>query len=443
MTENFKKHLIITIDVEAGPHLQSADHVDRLIWGKFGDQELGIGRMMEIAERYGCKLTFFLDYCETLQYPGAFEKVSRYISEHGHDIQLHAHTQFLTEAFWKQRGLRPFYSGLDQYSKEHAAALMGFLADCALNSAGKPAIAFRGGAFRYNRAVLDAMTQFGIGLSFNYNIKTPWQVNNERNRGIFRWSNGVVEVPMSYINLRNKMREFEFSSTSSIDFSDQALVRDYTGQFFSEFGSSAVLVMLLHSWSFLYREKKGQSGFYYECKGPGLAQIFEQFLASLGNDIRVITASELHALIKDGVLAVKESRSIEEVDSINQRIKAIVAANVPARQTVAVISKGDDDLLDLAGRQGWHFPRAQNGSYAGYHPAHDAEAISQLAAVKAEGAQFLIIPAHSFWWLDYYKGFGQYLDSHYGRMYSDEDCLIYRLVSPQHPPDPASAQVPA
>jgi len=314
------KHLIITIDVEAGPHLQSADHVDRLIWGKFGDQRLGIGRMMEIAERCGRKLTFFLDYCETLRYPGAFEEISRYISEHGHDIQLHAHTQFLTDTFWKQRGLGPIRVGLDQYSKQHAVVLMDFLTNCAVSMGGKPAVAFRGGAFRYNRSILDAMAQFRIPLSFNYNIKTPWQSNNELNRGIFRWSNGVVEVPMSYTNIRNKMREFEFSSTSSTDFGDRGLVRDYMEQFYAEFGGHGVLVMLLHSWSFLYREKKDEKAFHYEFKGQQLAESFEHFLGNLGDDVRVITASELDGLIKDGVLKINDCRSTEEVDSMNPRI---------------------------------------------------------------------------------------------------------------------------
>lgn len=315
MTIAPKKSLIITIDVEAGPHLQSADHVDRLIWGKFGEHRLGIGRMMEIAERFGQKLTFFLDYCETLRWPGEFERISRVISERGHDIQLHAHTQFLTDVFWKERGLGPISCGMDQYPEQHAAILMEFLASCALTMAGKPAVAFRGGAFRYNRSILEAMGRCRIPLSFNYNIKTPSQCNNDRNRGVFRWSNGIIEVPMSYTNIRNKVREFEFSSTSSTDFADHDLVRDYMQQFFAEFGSHAVLVMLLHSWSFLYRVNQEKGGFHYEFKGHKLAETFERFLGSLPDDVRLITASELNQMIKDGAFSVEESRSVVEVDS--------------------------------------------------------------------------------------------------------------------------------
>lgn len=48
-----KKRVVISIDVEASPNVQSEAHVDRLIWGKFGGEEVGIRRMMEVADRYG------------------------------------------------------------------------------------------------------------------------------------------------------------------------------------------------------------------------------------------------------------------------------------------------------------------------------------------------------------------------------------------------------
>ena len=35
---------------------------------------------------------------------------------------------------------------------------------------------------------------------------------------------------------------------------------------------------------------------------------------------------------------------------------------------MAVISKGDEALLNLDGRKAWHFPQDEQGSYLGYHP---------------------------------------------------------------------------
>jgi hypothetical protein len=311
-----KKYLIITIDVEAGPHLQSASHVDRLIWGRFGEHHLGIGRMMEIAERLGQRLSFFVDYCETLQYPGEFERISNHIIDHGHDLQLHAHTQFLTDAFWTERGLTPARTGLERYDNAHANVLMECLVHWAMTlGGGHRPVAFRGGAFRYNRSILEAMMRQQLSLSFNYNIKTPYQVNNKHNLGLFRWSNGVIEVPMGYVDIRGRIREFEFSSTSATDFGDQSLVREYMDTYYAQFGESSVLVMLMHSWSFLYRQMKGQGGFFYEYKDHQLEANFQNFLSNLLGDVKVITASDLHLLTTGGRIRVGAGRDVSSVDA--------------------------------------------------------------------------------------------------------------------------------
>jgi hypothetical protein len=314
MPGQFRKRLVITIDVEAGPHLQSGDYVDRLVWGRFGAQPVGIGRMMEIADRLGKRLTFFVDFCEVLKYPGEFAHITRHILDHGHDLQLHAHTQFLTDAFWTQRGLPPIRLSLDRYDQAHANALMEFLVQSATSMGGRHPVAFRGGAFRYNRWILEAMVQHQVPLSFNYNLKTPHQSNNHHNVGLFRWSNGIIEVPMSYAEVRDKLREFEFSSTSATDFGDRDLVRDYMDKYYSEFGRNGILVMLMHSWSFLNRKKRGQNDFYYEYLDQNLAGNFERFLGSLPNDTDIITASELHEQVRQGTVSPGLSRSTAELN---------------------------------------------------------------------------------------------------------------------------------
>ena len=67
---------------------------------------------------------------------------------------------------------------------------------------------------------------------------------------------------------------------------------------------------------------------------------------------------------------------------------------------VVVISKGDDALLEWAGRRGWHFPQDATGGYAGYYPANGRNAIVHLEVLRARGARYLVLPATSAWWLD-------------------------------------------
>ena len=107
------------------------------------------------------------------------------------------------------------------------------------------------------------------------------------------------------------------------------------------------------------------------------------------------------------------------------------SAQLPAGATVAVISKGDEALLQLGSQNGWHFPQTDDGCYANLYPAADADAVAHLEKVRGRGARFLIIPKPAFWWLEHYKGFKQHLDKHCRlALRSDDTCLIYDLEPP-------------
>jgi hypothetical protein len=113
------------------------------------------------------------------------------------------------------------------------------------------------------------------------------------------------------------------------------------------------------------------------------------------------------------------------------QIREAARSILPSEATVIVVSKGDDELLELDGRQGWHFPQNENGVYAGYYPKDSAQAIAHLEELREKGAEFLLFPGTALWWLVRYEDFGQHLDSHYTRLWSDDTCVIYRLSKPQ------------
>ena len=66
-------------------------------------------------------------------------------------------------------------------------------------------------------------------------------------------------------------------------------------------------------------------------------------------------------------------------------IRDVVDAQVPAGETVAVVSRGDDELLELGAHTAWHFPQDEDGAYVGYHPHDSAEAITHLEALRSAG----------------------------------------------------------
>ena len=109
-------------------------------------------------------------------------------------------------------------------------------------------------------------------------------------------------------------------------------------------------------------------------------------------------------------------------------IKDLVPLTVPAARTVLVISRGDDELVDLRGRDAWHFPRAVNGKFAGCYPANSYEAIAHLEQLRSQGAQYLLVPSTSFWWLEFYTDLTAHLQRKYHIVaFVENICLMYRL----------------
>jgi hypothetical protein len=113
---------------------------------------------------------------------------------------------------------------------------------------------------------------------------------------------------------------------------------------------------------------------------------------------------------------------------LTHAIRELVQSMLPAGAIVAVISRGDDQLLSLGDRVGWHFPQDPGGQYTGYHPADSTAAIAHLEDVRERGADFLLIPSTALWWLDHYVGLRDHLEANYRLVVNREDvCLVFQL----------------
>jgi hypothetical protein len=84
-------------------------------------------------------------------------------------------------------------------------------------------------------------------------------------------------------------------------------------------------------------------------------------------------------------------------------------------------------LVALPARRGWHFPRGEKGRYAGYYPADSEAAVAHLEDLRALGAEYLVIPSTSFWWLDYYDGLADHLEEHYEAVAHTDTAVVYAL----------------
>jgi GT2 family glycosyltransferase len=104
-----------------------------------------------------------------------------------------------------------------------------------------------------------------------------------------------------------------------------------------------------------------------------------------------------------------------------RRLRATLAATIPAGAVVLVVSCGDDELLDVPLMTALHFPYAPDGKYAGYYPSDGIEAVHALcAATTSIGARYLVIPHFAAWWLTFYPELGRHLHES-ARLVFDED----------------------
>lgn len=100
----------------------------------------------------------------------------------------------------------------------------------------------------------------------------------------------------------------------------------------------------------------------------------------------------------------------------------------PQDTAVAVVSRGDDALLQLGGRRAWHFPCAEDGSYLGYYPETGAEAIAHLQELMSRGVEYFVLPSTAFWWLEHYPELNRHLRESCQMVAGEEAGLVFALT---------------
>jgi glycosyltransferase involved in cell wall biosynthesis len=71
---------------------------------------------------------------------------------------------------------------------------------------------------------------------------------------------------------------------------------------------------------------------------------------------------------------------------------------------------------------------SHGGEHNGDRPRNSDEVIDYLEAIRAEGAQYLLLPATAFWWLDQYQKFREHLEARYPAIVHDKKtCIIFDL----------------
>jgi ATP-binding cassette subfamily B protein len=124
------------------------------------------------------------------------------------------------------------------------------------------------------------------------------------------------------------------------------------------------------------------------------------------------------------------TREDEDYERLVGEVRDAIIATVPVGATVLVVSKGDDALIQLDGRVGWHFPRADDGSFAGWYPGDAADVLAQLDEQRRAGARYVAFPSTASWWFEFYDGLQELLGRDFEERPRAGDCRIFAAREP-------------
>jgi len=108
-------------------------------------------------------------------------------------------------------------------------------------------------------------------------------------------------------------------------------------------------------------------------------------------------------------------------------VRRAIRDGVPAAAVAVVITKGDDRLLDVAGRVCRHFPSQADGRWIGFHPRDDQEALKFLRQAQEDGATHFVVPAFSLWWMQHYSALRAHLERRGTLVLASQHALVYGL----------------
>ena len=290
-----KPKCILTVDVEAFPMRAPDKYIDTLIYGRIGGEEWGIGRIMDIANQCGVKITFFLDFAEAEYYGDKITDVGRYIVARGHELQIHCHGDCFEKA------VRERFPDADKWypawyeDSEISEFIVNYCLAQYCKCTDKTPIVFRGGAYRFGTELLKKLKEKGIAADASYNCLRPKPLPMTKQ---FTYENGLLELPVSVLPGKGSLQTLNFNSGSLYPVCKEDRERilgryqEIFDGFYRYYGKDAVACLMMHSWSFCYDEERYQLVGYFDRPNIYAAELFEQFLKVFCDKIDFITASE-------------------------------------------------------------------------------------------------------------------------------------------------------
>jgi peptidoglycan/xylan/chitin deacetylase (PgdA/CDA1 family) len=257
-----KRYIIFTIDVEFSTHLGTMG-----IYGKLGNEEYGLFKLLDYFDEYNVKTSCFFDVYGYKRV-GIHEMgdICRKISRRGHDIQLHTHPAGL---FDQSRVC------VGDYSLSEQIEIIKTGRDLIHDFIGVKPMAHRAGDWGANLDTMRALHQNGMNVDSSIYYRHPLNRFNDSKlpvNQVFEYE-GITEIGPSIYHAHS-MGIFHPFRNLDINYS--------TGQEFNyllQKSSYSPLIVTLHSFSLLNWDRRRR--FYW--KNEHTEQKLRNILSSITN----------------------------------------------------------------------------------------------------------------------------------------------------------------
>jgi peptidoglycan/xylan/chitin deacetylase (PgdA/CDA1 family) len=252
--------ILLTIDVE-GSH--SSTPVESLIYGKIGNEEFGITKIMNLCDSFGIKSTFFVDIYEiSLHGKRVMRQIVNCIAEKEHDIQLHTHPAWPLDERdkqevqdWKTKNCLydPQRPWMYQYNLEEQIDILKKGKIILEQWTGNPIVAHRAGGYGANKTTLAAAKAVGLKMDLSF-FRGHANCRLKANANTIKTIEGIVEIPTTGFYRPN------YAKFPRIPFKRRFIKTDINWAHLDELKlfynegerhDLNVMVLFMHSYSFL------------------------------------------------------------------------------------------------------------------------------------------------------------------------------------------------
>ena len=251
-----KINVFLTIDTEHSiggafqyPALKPVGS-NRRVFCCFNDKAHGIALIMDIADRFGLRMTFFVEALSSL-YFGIQEtrKICEAILSRGHDVQLHVHPNFLNFSLPEPRA-KKYPDTIGSYNLERQMEILEYAKQILEKCGVKQVTAFRAGNYGANMDTLKALKSIDISIDCSYNqacvgtscLLPDLQIND------LSLIDGVFELPVTnftehFLHLNGRMKYLDINGISA----------SQTAHLLAQSAENGLqhITLVMHSFSFI------------------------------------------------------------------------------------------------------------------------------------------------------------------------------------------------